>query len=271
MNDTATLAGFGEKPGPGHNEPPTDADALLERLREQHAPLIKRREELLGGIARSPVKIADEDTAGKAADFVDKQINAYLKAAKAVHETEKAPFLAAGRTVDSFWHHLIDDVAHGKEMVNGVRKAYADEKAAAERRRREEEARLAREAEAAARREAEEAAAALKEESDLASALKAEELHRLRAAEADKAAKAAAAKPAELGKSRGEYGGQTSLKQFWNFNDLDRAALDLETLRAHFTADAFDKAVRSWIGANKESLERGARLGGVNIFSDTRL
>ena len=74
-------------------------------------------------------------------------IDKFLKRSKAVHEDEKAPFLAAGRTVDTFKHFLIDDIDQGKKVLNAARKAYADKKAAEERRRREEEARLAREEE----------------------------------------------------------------------------------------------------------------------------
>jgi hypothetical protein len=63
----------------------------------------------------------------------------------------------------------------------------------------------------------------------------------------------------------------TTLKQFWNFRDLDRAAIDLEALRQHLPTDALEKAVRSYINANKDALLAGERLAGVEIFEDTRL
>ena len=257
----------------GDNLPPRDpAEALLIQLREDHAPLIARKGELLGGVERAPTEIAegDEETAGRMADFVD-QINAFLKHAKEAHQSEKAPFLAAGRTVDSFLHALVDEIEKGKAAVNKVRKVYADAKAARERRAREEEQRRANEEALRLEREAEEAAAKLQEESDLEAALEKEEAANQAKLEAERAAKAAAAKPAELGKSRGELGGQTSLKQFWNFRGLDRNGIDLESLRHHFTTDSLEKALRSWITANKDALKEGARLEGVEIFEDTRL
>ena len=75
-----------------------------------------------------------------------------------------------------------------------------------------------------------------------------------------------------MGKSRGDYGGQTTLKQFWNFDPIvDRARVDLDALRDHLPADALEKAVRSWIKGNDDALRQGATLGGVRIFEDTRL
>ena len=258
---------------PGHNEPPVDLDPLLERLREDHADLLKRRDDLLGAIERSPTEIGegDEDMAGKLADFVDKQLTAFVKHAEAIHKHDKAPFLQAGRTVDSFLHTLIDDINKGKIKVNAVRKTYADAKAAKERRRREAEARLAREEQKRLECEAAEKAAKIKEQGDLDRALQVEEEARQAKIDADEAAAIAAAKPAELGKSRGVHGGQTTLKQFWNVAEIDRDKIDLEALRPHFTDDALKRAAGSWKDANKEFLKSGGALTGARIFEDTRL
>ena len=257
----------------GHNMPPPDLDPLLERLREDHADLIERRNKLLGAIERSPTKIeeGDEETAGKLADFVEKQLIAFVKHAEAIHKHDKAPFLQAGRTVDSFMHTLIDDINKGKTKVNAVRKTYADAKAAKERRRREEEARLAREEQGRLEREAAEKAAKIKEQGDLDRALEAEERAKQARIDAEKIAAVAAAKPAELGKSRGVHGGQTTLKQFWNVAEIDRNTIDLEALRAHFTDGALKKAATSWKDANKDFLKSGGALTGARIFEDTRL
>ena len=258
---------------PGHNLPPPDLDPLLERLREDHADLIKRRDELLGAIERSPAEIeeGDEELAGKLADFVDKQLIAFVKHAEAVHKHDKAPFLQAGRTVDSFLHALIDDINKGKAKVNAVRKAYADAKATKERLRREEEARLAREEQKRLEREAAEKAAKMRDQGDLERALLAEESAKQAKIDAEQAEAAAAAKPAELGKSRGVHGGQTTLKQFWNVAEIDRGTIDLEALRQHFTDDALKKAANSWRDANKTFLEGGGTLTGARIYEDTRL
>ena len=257
----------------GHNEPPADLDPLLERLREDHADLIRGRARLLGRIGCSPSAIeeGDEELAGRLADFVDKELRAFVKHAEAAHKHDKAPFQQSGRTVDSFLHSLIDDINKGKAAVNAVRKAYADAKVAKERRRREEEARLARAMQGRLEREAAEKAAQIKEQGDLDHALQIEEAARQAKIAAEKAATAAAAKPAELGKSRGVHGGQTTLKRFWNVAEVARNTIDLEALRAHFSDDELKRAARSWAKSNGDLLRSGGALTGARIFEDTRL
>jgi len=290
----------------GSNLPPKNVDPLRDRLYEDHKPLLTRRDELDAAIARFPDEIEDEETAGKAADFVN-QINEFLKTSNKVFEDEKAPFLAAGRTCDNFKHELIDAIEAGKAKVNKVRKAFADKKADEERRRREEVERLAREEAAKAQRKADEEAeerrkvaaeaqriadekaAALAKEEDMQAALdaqaeadrikaenaKQEEADREEAARLAKVAEAARrdadAKPAQMGKSRGEYGGQTTLKQYWAKADLDRGSIDLESLRPFFTIDAIEKAIEQWIKSNGDGLRQGVTLKGVRIYLDTRL
>jgi len=255
----------------GHNEPPTETAPLHDRLHEDHAGLIERRDALLGSIERAPTEITDEETAKKAADFVGEQLDKFLKRSKAVFEDEKTPFLHAGRVCDTFKHFLMDDVEDGKKKLNSVRKKWADAKAAEERRRREDVARQQREEAERLEREAAEKAVAMVSQDDLDAAAAAEEAARQAALDAEKAERAAFAKPAELGRTRGDYGGMTTLKQFWNFRNLDRAAIDLEALRQHLPTDALEKAVRSYINANKDTLKVGERLAGVEIFEDTRL
>ena len=256
MTDHATI---------GDNLPDTEIDPLLERLRENHADLIKRRGELLYSIDQAPTDIDDEASAGELADFIQIEVAEFIKGAKRVHHDEKMPFLAAGRTVDSFLHTLVDAVEEGKLKVNGVRKRYADAKAAEERRRRDEEARVARAEAQRIEQEAAERAAAMQKSEDLVSALRAEGEADQARRDAEKAEKVAAEKPAQMGRSRGERGGMTTLKQFWDHADLDREAIDLNALREHLPMDAIEQAVRSYIKAG------GRTLTGVRIFENTRL
>lgn len=263
----------GTQAKPGHNQPPPDADPLLERLQKDHADLLARRDALLSGIGRAPTEIVDEETAGKMADFVDLQLSAFIKQVDTVHDTEKAPYLAGTRTVDGFWHTLKDQVEAGIKTLNQRRKKYADDKAAAERKRREAEADRLRQEAAAAQRAAEQAAETVTTETDLSSAIDAEAAAQTATVAAEKATQAAAAKPAELGRTRGAYGGRTTLRTEWTFADLDRAKIDLEALRPYLPEDALQKAVRAWIAANKGALKAKTITGiaGVRIFQDTRL
>jgi len=73
----------------------------------------------------------------------------------------------------------------------------------------------------------------------------------------------AEATPAELSRVRGEYGAVASLHREWTFGDLDRNALDLETLRPYFAVADLEKAVRAFIRAG------GRSCRGVRIFETT--
>jgi hypothetical protein len=171
---------------------------------------------------------------------------------------------------------------------------------AAERRRQKEAARQAAEAEArrqaeeAARlkREAEQKAAAATTDAELDAAIAAEaaaaaaaaqvqssdaapevktatELARQAEGDAAIAAKAVTAKPAEFSRARGDLGAVASLRTFWDFRDLDRAALDLEALRAYLPQDALEKAVRAYVRANFQPGHPGKQVAGVVIFENT--
>lgn len=78
------------------------------------------------------------------------------------------------------------------------------------------------------------------------------------------AANVETAKPGRFARTRGDYGSKATLREFWDFADLDRSALDLEALRQHLPADALEKAVRSFIRA------QGRELRGVRIFKTDR-
>jgi hypothetical protein len=258
MNDVATELA----PALGHNSPPDDITILRERLEDEAASLLRRRDELLGSVDRAPLEIGDDDTAGRVADLI-KLVMACHKNAEAARVARKEPFLASGRAVDGFYKQITDPLERAKKTVESRLTAYQRRKADEERRRREEEARAqAAEAERQ-RRDAEAAAAALKSEEDLDAAIIAEEHAAQAAADAVQAQRAAEAKPADLSRSRGTFGSVASLRTFWDFTDLDRAALDLETLRPHLPQDAIEKAVRSFIKAG------GRELRGVKIFENT--
>ena len=70
----------------------------------------------------------------------------------------------------------------------------------------------------------------IRDEGSLAKALEAERIAKEAAADADKAARLAGAGPAELSRTRGDYGSVSSLRRYWTFSDLDRAELDLSDI-----------------------------------------
>ncbi len=249
----------------GANNPPANADPVLERLQADHVNLIDRRDALLAGMERAPTDIVSEDIAGKMADFVHRQIDPFIKESEATHKAEKQPYLENGRTVDGFLHALIDDIKRGKAALNVTRKRYADAKDAEKRRVREIAERKAREEQQRLERDAEEKAKAMDSDKDIAAAIDAEFAASQARVVADKATQAAAAKPAELGRTRGAHGGMTTLKTFWAYRDLDYVTVDLEALRQHLPSSAINQAIRAFIKAG------GRDLKGCDIFEDTRL
>lgn len=251
-----------ERLGVGGNQPPPETNPLRDRLAEQAAAVIKRRDELLASVARCPSEVPDEETCGKIADLV-KLLMACHKNAEGMRIKDKEPFLESSRIVDGFYRQITDPLDRAKRDIESRLTTYQRRKAEDERRRREETERLAREEADRARKEAEAKAAAMTTQAALDDAVSAEALARQAAADAEKAAKEAGAKAAEMSRTRGDLGSVASLRTFWDVADLDRNTLDLESIRAHISIDALEKAVRAFVRAG------GRKLTGARIFENT--
>lgn len=242
----------------GGNNPPSPIEALRAELAENSGKLIARRDELLSGVERAPAEIADEEICGKVADLV-KMIMACHKASEAARVAAKEPYLEAGRAVDGFYRAITDPLEKARKTLDQRLTAYQRRKAEEERRRREEEAARQRAEAEAARRAAEEAEAKARDERDLADAITAEEIARQAVADAAMAQRAAEAKPAELSRSRGDYGAVASLRTRWVGEIADRDALDLDALRPHLPIDGLERAVNAFVRAGGREL-RGAKI-----------
>lgn len=251
-------------PGLGHNfgQVPTPSD-IAAYLAETHADLARRQEEILAGLDRMPETICDDDTNAKATDFV-KAMQQFVKASEAKRVDFKQPYLDGGKAVDGFFAKLVGPVAAAKKTVEGRMTVFGRAKAEAERKAREEAARRAAEEAERQRREAEAAAQAIQDAASLDSAIGAEKAAETAAGDAAAAQRAAAAKAADLSRTRGDLGGVSSLRTFWDFRDLDRATIDLEVLRDHLPIDGIEKAVRSFIQAG------GREIRGAHIFENSK-
>ena len=248
-----------------HNNPPADllvGDALRDKLRDENYELIQRRDQLLEASTRIP-PITDDDVAGKVADYV-KQLTALVKASETQRTGAKEPYLEGGRNVDGFFKAVTDPIEKVKMAVQKQLTTYLREKEEAERRERIAQERIAREAAAQAAREAAAAAAAAADAASLDAAVEAEKVAEVAAADLAKASAAADVKPAELTRTRGEYGSMSSLRTEWVFDEIDRAALDLEALRPYLPTDGLEKAVRGFIKAG------GRQLRGTTIYESTK-
>jgi len=211
-----------------------------ERAAAERLAAIKREEEEAAARRKAAEEAAAE--AGRKRD-------AEVRAAKAAEEKLKREAAEAERRAEE----------ERKAAEKAARLAEAEEEA-----RRIQADKEAKEAQRQAERDAEEAARAAKAaERDAGRA----ERDADRAASQEHAAQAKerrveTAKPAEFARTRGDYGGLATLRREWTYANIDRAKIDLETLRHHLPEEALGRAVRSFIDAGGRSLE------GVDIFED---
>jgi hypothetical protein len=246
------------RPTPGINHPVCpEPETVRDLLEEENRDLVRRRDQLLDAVARVPETIDTDEVCGRASDFV-KQIGAAAKTAEARRTEAKGPYVAAEKAVDGFFRaQLGEPLAQAKLAIQRRVDGYLRAKAAQEHRRREEEARRA--AAAAKAREAAILAAEIPEEAAdaaLDAAILAQEA-------AEEAAREVAAKPADLSRTRGDYGAVASLRTSWAFEVEDLHAIPLDALRPYFTPDAVEKALRAYVRAG------GRQLAGVRIFQQS--
>jgi len=207
---------------------------------------------------RVPATVENEQTAGDTGDFI-KQLDAGRKAAEGARVAEKEPFLEGGRTVDGWFKTITEPLIKAKKDIEARLNSYLGKKAAAERKAREEVERKAREEAERLAAEAAKAEAAIQDDVALEVAVAAEQRAADARAAATKAQQEADAKPAELSRTRGDYGSVASLRTYWTFDSWERTRLDLEALRQHISSDALEKAIRSFIKAGGRELE-GAHI-----------
>ena len=200
----------------GHNNPPTDAELLRQRLEQDAADLTGRAQELAAAAGRIPATL-DEVTADKVPAFV-KQITAAEKALEDRRKSEKSVYDDLGKAVQAFFVPFQDMLKAAKTDANGKLLAFQREqqrKADEERRRIEEEARRQRE-------EADRLAAAAKTEGDLQKAIAIEE-------EAARTAASAATVTAPT-QVRSSYGAVGSIRKTLGFEVVDLAQVPRQFL-----------------------------------------
>ena len=239
----------------GDNNPPTDAEMLHKALETKHEKLLGGAARLLGAADRLPAVIEDDETAGKASDYI-KLVMGCVKNLEAERVNEKEPYLTLGRLVDGFFKTTTEALAGAKVKAQRPLDAYLKEKAMAEQRRRNEEAarlRAESEAQAAAAQALEKANMKPQAEAVLDQAV-------IAAQQAAKAEKHADAKPAEMSQSRSASGAVASLRTRWVGELVSIEALELDIIRHHIAPEALQKAINSYVAAG------GRVLKGANIF-----
>lgn len=270
----------------GHNQPPETlitGKELEQHITSTYAKILKRAQDLIDAEARFPAVIDNEEDDKKATEYV-KQIQGCEAELDRVRLVAKAPYDTCSDFIHSTFRNLMDKLkrptktapAALKERIEAKMLAYKLKLKAEEDERRRQEQLAAQRAEqqrlaeaAEAQRLADEAARAAARvrdaETDAATRKAAEEaqikaqaaiahLQDAQAATAQ-ATKAVEAPAADKTRARGERGGVSSVRQQADFQSIDRVNVDLEALRGHFTKEDIEKAVRSYINANRPRIE----------------
>lgn len=220
--------------GIGGNNPPDPIEILRAQLTETHADTLERARTLLDLANRLP-ETMDDDWEAKISEAI-KSCTKFTKNAEATRLAANEPHRALIAATDGFFKSMSDKVdALKKTMAEKYLTPYQQQKADAERRRREEAARIARE-------EAEEAARVAREEA-------------ARAAEAKRIEDAAKAEADRLRRERVEAAEQRRRDEI-AAQEREEAARQ-EAIRQE--EEAKSKRARAAAAAAREAVEREAR------------
>lgn len=235
----------------GGNKPP-----IAEVLVEQYAALSIEVEKIALRANNGPKAIKNDADLEKVADLVKAttQLNRRVDDAR---KTEKQPYLDAGRDVDAFFKSWADRLDRIKASFERIATDYQREKAARERREREEAAARIRAEEERKRKEADKAK---REETanrkiDEADALAA------KAAEVEASAEAAAA---DLVRMRTDSGTLATVRATMNFEITNWNDVDLAALRPYLKREDVEKAIRTAVKIGITEIK------GVRIYEDVK-
>lgn len=240
--------------GVGHNTAP-----LPDMLAINYADIVKEIDDACAAADRAPAVIENDEVSGKVADLVA-DLRKLKKVAETAHDAEKAPFLNAGRDVDSFFRAPTAAPDTKIKMLLARQATYLDGKerkikadaAAAEAVAREVADNKLREAE-----RAQDAGNFDVAETLLTEATIAEEV-------VETSALTQAASSADLTRSYSRGGSVTSLSRVWTFTVENRDAMDFSEFAAYFPLSDIEKALRAAVKAGKRNIK------GVKIFEQAK-
>lgn len=179
--------------------------------------------------------IPDEETQGRTAEQV-RQLVSYAKRVDEDRQAVRQPVKDALDEIDDRYKALVVGFDAGIAKMREAMTAFGIERAAAEKRRRDERAaRTAKRAEVAS-----ETAAATGSVDDIFTALGAD-------MRADQARQSAGASLAEMSRVRGDYGGQVGLRTNWAWREVNPALVP-----------------REYLTINRSAIEQAKREGMVN-------
>jgi len=269
---------------------PDQGKATADQLARDYAELAASVTTLLDEARELPALCESDEVMGQYAKVI-KRLRDLTARIGAYHDAEKEPFLRGGQAVDRFFFGLWErcakrnrtDKPGAADVLQGRVDAYMIAKAEAERRKREDEARRARQAEEAARREAEQAEQARREAEAKAARTRNEERLRLanaasvaaaeqarisreaeeKAAEVRREAELQAmAKPADLAGTRVSDDTKVTLRREYYAEVTDVSQLDGLTLWPFVSDEAKAQALRRWAQVTQHKRQMsGAAVG----------
>jgi hypothetical protein len=245
----------------GHNFPPSDAEVLKETLAEANKETLARAADLIQAADRAPATIETDEDEEKITSYLA-SVSKCEKSLEARRVAEKEPYLTLGRVVDGFFKSHIDSLDKARRKVKPALDARLLWKREQERKRQLEEAaerkRLADE-QAAAAALAEAAKMPIKADELMVTAMNTE-------AAANRMAEKAEGKISVV--ARSSDGASANLRSVWKIECTDRSKLNLELLRGHFTDDAIQKALNSYLATMAKPIE-GQPLEGARVWEHT--
>lgn len=264
-----------KKPAPapaptiGHNKPPRDKPNPVEvsdQIAIEYQPLAEETTTALAAARDLPAAVTTDEQAGDVAKSV-KDMRSLWDRIEAVRKAEKDPYFRTAQAVDTLFNGMKERLDKAMDILGKRVHSHNQRKLAEERAAREaelaaaaEEARKAREKLEAEQRAADEAAAAAararKPENIEAHEERAQE-HEANAAEArvdalmaadalTDARISAAAKSADIVRTRHASGATVTMRQVGYVEIVDRNKLNLETLRPFIKDDHLLMALRAW-------------------------
>jgi hypothetical protein len=236
----------------GGNMPP-----LEEQLATAAQALIDRIEPIATRANALPRVIASEKDIETIAPVVIDAKNLSRELEK-TREAQKKPFLEGGKAVDGFFKPMTTRLDRIVSAFEGLTSQFQRDRAAAERLRLQEEARIAQQKADKLREDAEKAKRPQTAEKRADLADQAE-------ADAERAAAAAAQSTQTIAKID-TGGAKVSGRAVWAFEIEDLNKVDLNAIRPFIDREAIEKALRAYAKIQRSA----AKVDGVKFFEDVK-
>jgi len=227
----------------GHNSMIPTPRQVTDEMTMRFADLASDTDTALADAGGLPAKITNKDELGTVARSVT-GLRELGKKAESTREAEKSPYLRAGQAVDAFFKEIITRIDKTSAMLNRRVNDYQQEQLAAERRKREEEARETARIAEEARLKAERA----RKEANKATAQIDAALAERRASEAREATEAT---PAGMVRERFSDGPLVTMRTVKFAEITNIGDVDLLALRPYLKPSAIEDAVKRWAVATE--------------------